>query len=281
MVTAGRTRRWYRLDNAARIFAALASRRTTTVFRVAATLTDRIDDGVLQDALDTVMPRFPCYRVRLRAGLFWHYLEEVSGRPLVQEERLAPCRPMVRARDGSWLFRVLTFGRRIAVEFSHVLTDGAGALSFLQTLVAEYLARKGLTSATDGAIHRPTATPHPEEAEDSYRRFYDPSVPPPRREERAYRLHTEPLPVDQYRVLLGSVPMAALRDLSRKHTATVTELLTAVLLAAFLDHVQTRRARARRPLRVMVPVNLRKLFPSRTMRNFFLPVTAGIDPRLG
>jgi NRPS condensation-like uncharacterized protein len=36
-----------------------------------------------------------------------------------------------------------------------------------------------------------------------------------------------------------------------------------------------------KPIRLMVPVNLRRLFPSKTMRNFSLYVTPGIDPRLG
>jgi len=78
---------WYRLDNAARVFAALASRRTTTVYRVAVALRAPVDAAVLQDALDALMPRFPYFRVRLRKGLFWHYLEEIPGAPRVRAER--------------------------------------------------------------------------------------------------------------------------------------------------------------------------------------------------
>jgi hypothetical protein len=92
--------RWYRFDNAGRIFAALASRRTTTVFRVAVTLREGVDHVVLQQALDAIMPRFPYFRVRLRRGMFWHYLEEIPGVPIVQAERRAPCRRMQRIHDG-------------------------------------------------------------------------------------------------------------------------------------------------------------------------------------
>ena len=39
--------------------------------------------------------------------------------------------------------------------------------------------------------------------------------------------------------------------------------------------------RRRKPVKVLIPVNLRRLFPSRTLRNFVLYTTPEIDPRLG
>ena len=40
---------------------------------------------------------------------------------------------------------------------------------------------------------------------------------------------------------------------------------------------QTRQ----KPVKITVPVDLRRLFPSRTLRNFALTVNPGVDPRLG
>jgi hypothetical protein len=37
----------------------------------------------------------------------------------------------------------------------------------------------------------------------------------------------------------------------------------------------------RKPLKILTPVNLRRLFPSETLRNFVLYTTPGIDPRHG
>jgi hypothetical protein len=271
------TEGWHRLDNAGRVFAALPSRRTTTVFRVAATLRAPVDRSLLQIALDSLMPRVPYFRVRLRAGLFWHYLEEIPGAPLVQSECRAPCRRMTRADDGPWQFRVLVFDRRIALECSHVLTDGAGALTFLRALLAEYLARRGVVVPDDGRIMRPGEEPHPDEAEDAYRRFYDPSIPPPPFGARALRLQGTPLPPNECRIVLGVVSLAPLRKLAQGHGVTLTELLASILLASIADIA----GRGGGPLAVMTPVDLRGLYPSRTMRNFFLSVRAGIDSRLG
>ncbi len=268
---------WYRLDNAGRVFAALASARNTTVYRVAVVLREPVDQGVLQAALVRLMPRFPYLRVRLRRGLFWHYLEEIPGAPIVRIERRAPCRRMTRAHDGPWQLRVLIYDRRIAVECSHALTDGVGAMGFLRALLAEYLAARGVALSNDGSIMRAGDEPHPEEAEDAYRRFYDPRVPRPPLGARALRLQGTRLPRDACRVVHGIVPLAPMQALGRQHDVTLTELFTSILLASAVDSVGP----VRRPIAVMIPVDLRGVHPSRTMRNFFLSVTAAIDPRLG
>lgn len=268
---------WYRLDNAARVFAALASRRTTTVFRIAVRMHETVDMGDLQRALDRLLPRYPYFGVRLRAGLFWHYLVPIPGAPRVREETRFPCRRMTVAEDGPWQFRVLVYDRRISLEISHVLTDGVGGVEFLKAIVTEYVAcREG--PARDGDTGaKEVELPDPEPAEDAYRRFYDPSIPPPRLGVRAIRLRGEVLPDEECRVIAGTVPVAPLRELSREHGVALTELLASILLASVADVCGPGRG----PIAVMTPVNLRGLFPSRTMRNFFLSVTASLDPRLG
>ncbi len=271
------SRPWRRLDNAARVFAAIATRRTTTVYRLAATLTEPVDPAALQAALDAIMPRFPHFRARLRKGLFWYYFEPLEGAPSVRPERRAPCRKMSGAHDGPWQFRVLVFDRRISLECSHTLSDGAGAMGLLVALLAEYLSRRGVTIPADERIMRADETPDPEESEDAYRKFYDPRVPAPRLNARAYRLRGVPLPADRLRVVQGIVPLAPLRAISRDRAVTLTELLASVMVASVADLA----GRTRRRIAVMTPVNLRRLFPSRTMGNFFLSVTASIDPRLG
>lgn len=39
--------------------------------------------------------------------------------------------------------------------------------------------------------------------------------------------------------------------------------------------------RRQKPVKVLIPVNLRKLFPSESLRNYVLYVTPGVDPKLG
>ena len=63
----------------------------------------------------------------------------------------------------------------------------------------------------------------------------------------------------------------------------MTELLAAAMMKAIceLQAEQTPRRRHRKPVKVLVPVNLRSLFPSRTLRNFASYITPELDPRMG
>ena len=67
-------------------------------------------------------------------GLFWYYLEETPVRPLVHQEENPPC-GLIYKDSRSLLFEVTYFHRRINLEVYHALTDGTGALLFLQAMV--------------------------------------------------------------------------------------------------------------------------------------------------
>lgn len=268
---------WYRIDSAAKIFPAIVTNRSTTVFRVSATLTSPVDPERLQRALDQTIERFPGFRVKLRAGLFWNYFQEVRHAPSIQEEWYAPCRPMHLGRDRAFQFRVLYFQKRISVECAHVLTDGTGAQQFLLVLLQHYLQSKTpFTTLID-----PAATPSPEEWEDGYLKYYNGDIPPPRRSLGAYHL-PRPVTVDSGRVVTARLSCADLKNLAKENGVTITEYLVASWLAALQDLHATNPRRTRLlPFRVMVPVNLRGMYPSKTLRNFFLTVLPGIDLRLG
>ena len=63
----------------------------------------------------------------------------------------------------------------------------------------------------------------------------------------------------------------------------VTELLCAAMMQAIADlqaEKVPRRSR-RKPVKVLLPVNLRTLFPSRSLRNFASYITPEIDPARG
>ena len=57
---------WYRLDNAAKIYPAMVSRRNSCVFRFAINLKEEVDPYVLQRALLDMRNRFPAMFVRVR-----------------------------------------------------------------------------------------------------------------------------------------------------------------------------------------------------------------------
>ena len=140
---AGRDIRWDKLDNTAHLFPVIAGEDMTSVYRISVTLKENIEPELLQQALDTVLPKFQGFDLRLRKGFFWYYFEE-NGKPAprVQEESRFPCRFIRPNRNRNYLFRVTYYKRRINLEVFHVLTDGMGGLNFIKELCYQYLRLK-------------------------------------------------------------------------------------------------------------------------------------------
>ena len=148
-------RPWLRLDNAALIFPAVRNSRWVNTFRLSADLKDPVDPGVLQQAVEDLMPRFPSFYLRLGTGLFWYFLEEVKEVPKVRPEYAYPLTHMSVKEQRRCCFRVLYHEKRVAVEFFHVLTDGSGALIFFKNLLAQYIwLRYGEASPLEEGLER-------------------------------------------------------------------------------------------------------------------------------
>ena len=277
-----RSRTWMPLDNAALIFPAIRRRNWNNVFRESLTLREDVDPVLLQQAVDELMPRFPSFYLRLRRGVFWYYLEEVASPPQVQEDYAYPLTFMTKKEMGRCCLRVFYYRNRMAVEFFHVLSDGGGAVAFVKTLAARYLTlRYGVEiPPTDGVLDVAEA-PDPEELEDSFQRYAaDHAAFCP--EAEAYRLPGKRELGRFMRLITGVVPGDALHDLAKAYGCTVTVLLAAVTAQCVLNMQAEQVPKKRqKPVKITIPVDLRRLFPSRTLRNFVLTVNPGVDPRLG
>ena len=275
--------RWMRLDNAAKIYPAAKRRGWTNYFRLSVTLKEPVDVQVLRTALDVTVRRFPSIAVRLRRGAFWYYLEEIEKAPPIEEDKSYPLVHVPFDDVRKCAFRVLVYHSRIAVEFFHAVTDGTGGLIFLKTLVAEYLCQKyGISiPAEDGVLGR-LEDPDPEELEDSFLRYAG-DITASRSEQTAYHLSGTPEPDGFLNLTTLMLPVAAVKEKARAFGASVTEFIAAVMMKAICDlqAEQVPRRMRRKPVKVLLPVNLRGLFPSRTLRNFASYVTPEIDPRLG
>lgn len=275
--------RWMRLDNAAKIYPAARRESWSNVYRLSATLTEPIDRDILQSALEVTVPRFPSIAARLRRGVFWYYLQQLSQAPGIREESSYPLTRMSKKEIRRCAFRVIAYENRIAVEFFHALTDGTGALIFLKTLTAEYLhQRYGLSIPPEHGVLDRQAEPSPAELEDSFPKYAGP-VAASRKENTAWHLRGTPEAGGFRTLTCFQLPVAAVLEKAREYNVTVTAFLCAVMMDA-LQELQAGKIpepARRKPIKVLLPVNLRSLFPSSTLRNFALYTTPEIDPRLG
>lgn len=276
-------RRWMRLDNAAKLYPAVRTKNWCNVFRLSITLDEPIDPAVLQAALHATVKRFPSIAMRLCKGFFWYYLEEIKTAPKIIPDRPYPCSKMTASAMKQCAFRVLYYENRIAAEFFHVLTDGNGGLIFLKTLVAEYLTQKKHVEipCSNGVLDR-TETPDNKELEDSFLK-YDGQTASSRREATAYKICGTKEKDDFHNVITGIVNLSDALSVAKKHGVSLTAYLVSVMIFSILqmqdDEIPDKKKQ--RPVKVLIPVNLRNYFKSASMRNFVLYITPGIDARMG
>lgn len=275
--------RWVKLDNAAKIYPAARRKNWSNLFRQSVTLTENIDVRVLQNALDVTVKRFPSIAARLRKGAFWYYLQQVESAPHISEEHSYPLVFMDREEMRKCAFRVIAYKNRIAVEYFHSLTDGNGALVFLKSLTAEYLEQKYRVSIPfeNGVLDR-RELPKEEELEDSFLKYAG-NVPASRKDTNAWHMSGEPQKDGFLNLTCFQIPVKPALELAHKHNATLTVFMSAVMMKALLNLQNEKNPNTKRQKRIklLIPVNLRNLFPSNTLRNFAMYTIPELDPRLG
>lgn len=277
------TKNWYKLDNAGKLYPSITSTRVSTVFRVSATLYEEVDPTLLQTALNNIIERFPYYKVNLKRGLFWYYFEYTENSPLVEKETFYPCMFMLYKRKKSFPFRVLYYDKKISVEISHSITDGTGVVIFLKSLLVEYfrLLDNDLSLDEKNGIFFPHEPIDQEEAEDAFHKYYQKSIPDPPKLNKAFHFPFKLNSKGEYHIITGIIPAKPLLAAAKEHHASLTQYLLALYFDAIQEYIHIHKIKVRHPVVMNLPVNLRNLYPSKTMRNFFISITPQIDFRLG
>ncbi len=276
-------RAWLKLDNAAKIYPASKRRNWSNLFRLSFEFDEAVDKDILKDALSATVKRFPSIAVKLGHGMFWYYLEEVKKAPDLRAETYYPTANMSSKELSKCAVRVIAYKNRLAVEFFHGLTDGTGGLVFIKSLAAEYAERKyGIEIPCENGILQRSEVPSPEELEDSFIKYAG-DVSASRKESTPYHISGTPERDGFIHLTCFEAKLSEIRAACEKYDASVTVFTCAVMMKALekMQAAHIKKRSKRKPIKVLVPVNLRKLFESSTLRNFAMFVTPEIDPRMG
>ena len=222
--------KWYSLENAAKIFPPSKSKKDPKIFRFSVTLFDEVKVDVLNKALNETLDEYPIFKSSLRKGIFWYYLEEVEKAYEVKKEDKWPCSKI----SNNNLFEVSVYKNRINLEVDHALTDGTGTLTFLKSLVANYL--NNLCN---------------------FKKVI--------KSKKAYRIKDEKYIDDRLKVIEGIVSVNDIKVKAKELDLTITEYLTSVLIKS----IGGLKSKSKKPIVITIPVNLRKYYPTYTVRNFF------------
>lgn len=261
---------WYKVDNVSKVFLATISKRDTKTLRVSCTLKEEIDPDLLQEALLSAIQDRPQVQMRIRRGIFWHYMEATDILPEVTKEEDRVC-PLLYAPAKTMLhYKVTWFGKRINLDMFHVLADGTGALEFLNIIVLAYLRLKYPGRFDDVTVHSGASAD--DLAQDSYRQFFGnmglgkvaPFV-------KAFRPGRLKLPYDQLQFFEIQMPTDQVLPKARDLKVSLTSYMGACWMMAIRDMIPPRKRKV--PVTISLPVNLRNYYRSYTTRNFFNSIT--------
>ena len=266
--------KWKRLDNAAKIFPALAAQEDSEVFRIACSLYEDVEPGLLQMAVDTAIEEHPAFTDTIRAGVFWYYLEDTGLRPTVHEETESPLQPLYDERN-RLLIDISYYKKRINFEIFHAIADGTGAMIFFRTILANYLLLAHPDELADVHIERHDSTER-EKAADGFTEYFEPAkgssinfefLGSRTNKTKVYRFSECRAPDCRQLVTEGGMSVARIKKAAKAEGATITEFICALLIQSI--HSSMHRQDYDKTISIAVPVNLRNYFSSNTMRNFF------------
>lgn len=268
--------KWYKLDHAGKLFPAVTNNVNTFTFRVSMILNSTVVPTILQQALDTVMERFPMMAVKLNDGVFWRFLSGNENRLLIQEETTYPCAPITPKENNGYLLRVLYYGQKISVEIFHAITDGTGAVEFLKTLMFQYLNLIGEKIDDDeGLILSPESFSSRSEAKDSFDTYYASADKVGEQKRKAYHIQGLRFVPYGHNVIHGLVSASEFCSIAKQNGVTLTAYFAALLISAI--HSSRLSDEYHKPIVIAIPVNLRKIFVSNSLRNFFTVVNIGLE----
>ena len=264
----------YKLDNSAIIFPSVKTKDWTAMFRLSVSLKEEIEIDILNAALKRVLKRLPAFSTTLKRGFFAYYLEEIDGVPPIEKDVKYPTESLDIKANNGFLFRVRYDKNTLAIEYFHSLTDGTGGLTFLLTIIKEYLSIKyGIECDENKYLLNMNVSFTKDEFKDDFH-TYARKTNVKLSNEVSYVPSGKVVPSGEIRILSAEVDTADIRELARKYGVTIGVLLNSIILYSY--YINQIKEHKQLPIKLSVPVNLRNYYSSKTLCNFMTFVTPGI-----
>lgn len=259
----------FAIDNSSILYLALIRKDHTNIFRFTLTLSEEIQPELLQLAVNRVYGRLPSIFAGFRPG-FFHYTQIQAKQPPQVKPDPGCLITMTREEIARCAYRVYYRKNRMIIEGFHALSDGYGIAASFCTIAAEYLKlRYGIEIPTGYPVLDCSVEESAEEAEDSYLNYAN-AKPLHMPSRYSYQLPGREASHDHIFQHPLVYPVETLLKAARSRGVSITALLSAVMAASVMEVQRECSSRNMRPVRIMVPIDLRKIFPSKTLRNFIL-----------
>ena len=260
---------WRRLDNSAKIFPIISSKKYSSVFRLSAVLKEKVEPEILKQAVNEVLKYYASFKVKLKKGMFWYYYEENNKELIIEEENNYPCKYIDPNTNNDYLFKITYFNNKINLDIFHSLTDGNSGVYLLREIVYTYIEKK-YPEVFDEKIREARKIKY--DTEDDYIKNYNKKLHSNSSSRKAYILKGKKLPLATIGVIHENINLKELKIVAKEKEVTVTQYLTATLIYAIYTANYIKH-KGSRPIKICIPVDLKKYFRSETINNFFSYIT--------
>ena len=255
---------WFPLDDAAKIYPVSMEHGVMSVFRLSVNLKEKVIPELLQMALTFTIKRFPSFATTLKKGVFWHYLDSTKRCFNIYEEKDVPCQALKVSHTGSQSFRTLYYNNRISIEFFHVLTDASGGMEFLKSLLSEYIRLTGVIINSQNKILNINDNPDISEFVNEFANIEKTPNASGLYNKTATQMTGNLSKIKPCRILNFKMQADKLKEVAKKYNVTVSTYILSLMFIACKSACEIYDGE----FAIQVPVNMRKFYTSRTLRNF-------------
>ena len=267
---------WRRLDNSAKIFPIASSKKYSSVFRLSAVLKEKIAPNILKKAVNLALKNLSSFKVKLKKGFFWYYFEDNNKEVIIEKEKDYPCKYIDPNTNNDYLFKVTYWENKINLDIFHSLTDGNSGIIFLREIVYTYIE---LAHKEDFSQKLRTERKISNNTEDDYLKNYDKKSKNSKGGKKAYRLKGKILPLAAIGVIHVNIDLDELKNRAKEKDVTITQYLTSVLIHAIYNS-NYKKYNGKKPIKICIPVDLKKYFKSETISNFFSYISVQTEENL-
>ncbi len=261
----------YSIDNAGKIFPMTYEKEKPGCFKLTATLYEAVNVALLQDALDITIKRFPMFDTILKNGVFWHYLKTNNAKQIVKAEHDIPFHLVNPFVKNNFCYELLYRGNRISLEVFHVLTDATGAMEFLKAICFNYLQLKGVNIENNKTILTKDIPVDYTEERDSFKDCYNKNASKLKKDPTSLKIIGTKCDFENVNVTLDINKIK-----NKSNGYTITEFIGGHVLYSILKITDNPE---KLPLSLIIPINSRKFYNSKTLKNFVTYIRSPFYPK--
>ena len=146
-------------------------------------------------------------------------------------------------------------------------------MHFLKEIIYNYIEIKYLNNVSTSLTKEREVKYN---AEDIYSKNYDKKIKSKRDRSKAYTLKGKMLPPGVVSVTHEFISSSKVKEVAKSKGASVTQFLTACLIYAIHEE-GVKKDKSNREVKIQVPVNLKKYFPSITISNSFSYIDVNVN----